>query len=183
MPCPRTQQANLPACSPQPPINAERQAGSYRYHFLKSFGMTRLGANEPHVYRLRSGRSNHYAIASVEFLSLNPRLYISYFLSSLPLTPLSESFLLFFFDSCLLFVFFLTRSILKWNVGCVLARNVKLFYFVLHFPVDIVGRLSNNLASTHINLSEFLDTLLSDMIALTPGLSLFYLMADTLVAL
>ena len=27
VPCPRTQQANLPACSPQPPINAERQAG------------------------------------------------------------------------------------------------------------------------------------------------------------
>ena len=27
VPCPRTQQANLPACSQQPPINAERQAG------------------------------------------------------------------------------------------------------------------------------------------------------------
>ena len=26
VPCPRTQQANLPACFPQPPINAERQA-------------------------------------------------------------------------------------------------------------------------------------------------------------
>ena len=25
--CPRTQQAILPSCSPQPPINAERQAG------------------------------------------------------------------------------------------------------------------------------------------------------------
>ena len=27
VPCPRTQQANLPACSPQSPLNAERQAG------------------------------------------------------------------------------------------------------------------------------------------------------------
>ena len=62
MPCPRTQQANLPTCSPQPPVNAEQ--GSYRYHFLKSFGMTRQG-NEPQVYRLRSERSNHHAIASV----------------------------------------------------------------------------------------------------------------------
>ena len=26
VPCPRTQQANLPACSPQPPLNAECQA-------------------------------------------------------------------------------------------------------------------------------------------------------------
>ena len=27
VPCPRTKQANLPACPPQPPLNAERQAG------------------------------------------------------------------------------------------------------------------------------------------------------------
>ena len=27
VPCPRAQQANLPACSPQHPLNAERQAG------------------------------------------------------------------------------------------------------------------------------------------------------------
>ena len=33
MPCPRTQQANLPACSPQPPTNAERQAGKLRIPF------------------------------------------------------------------------------------------------------------------------------------------------------
>ena len=37
--------------------------GSCEYHFLKSFGMTRQG-NKPQVYRLRSRRSNHYAIAS-----------------------------------------------------------------------------------------------------------------------
>ena len=37
MPCPRTQQANLPACSPQPPINAERQAGKLRMPFFKVF--------------------------------------------------------------------------------------------------------------------------------------------------
>ena len=38
--------------------------GSCEYHFLKSFGMTRL-RNEPHVYRLQCGRSNHYTIAPV----------------------------------------------------------------------------------------------------------------------
>ena len=27
VPCSKTQQASLPACAPQPPINAERQAG------------------------------------------------------------------------------------------------------------------------------------------------------------
>ena len=27
VPCPRTRQSNLPACSPHPPLNAERQAG------------------------------------------------------------------------------------------------------------------------------------------------------------
>ena len=37
MPCPRTQQANLPACSPQPPLNAERQAGKLRMPFIKVF--------------------------------------------------------------------------------------------------------------------------------------------------
>ena len=37
MPCPRIQQANLPACSPQPPINAERQAGKLRIPFFKVF--------------------------------------------------------------------------------------------------------------------------------------------------
>ena len=37
---------------------------SYRYHFLKSFvGLDKR--NEPQVHRLRSGRSNHYTIASV----------------------------------------------------------------------------------------------------------------------
>ena len=37
MPCSRTQQANLPACSPQPPLNAERQAGKLRMPFFKVF--------------------------------------------------------------------------------------------------------------------------------------------------
>ena len=37
MPCPRTQQANLPACSLQPPINAERQAGKLWIPFFKVF--------------------------------------------------------------------------------------------------------------------------------------------------
>ena len=35
--CPSTQQANLPACSPQPPLNAERQAGKLRIPFFKVF--------------------------------------------------------------------------------------------------------------------------------------------------
>ena len=37
MPCPRTQQANLPACSPQPPQNAECQAGKLQMSFSKVF--------------------------------------------------------------------------------------------------------------------------------------------------
>ena len=37
MPCPRTQQANLPARSPQPPTNAERQAEKLWIPFLKVF--------------------------------------------------------------------------------------------------------------------------------------------------
>ena len=37
MPCPRTQQANLPVCSPQPPINAERQARKLWIPFYKAF--------------------------------------------------------------------------------------------------------------------------------------------------
>ena len=38
--------------------------GSCEYHFLKSFGMTRL-RNEPQVYRLQCRRSNHCTIAPV----------------------------------------------------------------------------------------------------------------------
>ena len=37
MPCPRTQQANLPDCSPQPPLNAECQAGKLWIPFFKVF--------------------------------------------------------------------------------------------------------------------------------------------------
>ena len=37
MPCPRTQQANLPACCPQLSLNAERQAGKLRMPFFKVF--------------------------------------------------------------------------------------------------------------------------------------------------
>ena len=35
--CPRTQQANLPACFPQSPLNAERQAGKLWISFFKVF--------------------------------------------------------------------------------------------------------------------------------------------------
>ena len=38
--------------------------GSCEYHFLKFFGITRL-RNEPQVYRLQCGRSNHCTIAPV----------------------------------------------------------------------------------------------------------------------
>ena len=37
VPCPRTQQANFPACSPQPPLNAECQAGKLWIPFFKVF--------------------------------------------------------------------------------------------------------------------------------------------------
>ena len=37
VPCPRTRQANLLACSPQPSLNAERQAGKLWIPFLKVF--------------------------------------------------------------------------------------------------------------------------------------------------
>ena len=43
VPRPRTQQANLPACSPQPPLNTEDQAGELWIPFLKHFGMIRQG--------------------------------------------------------------------------------------------------------------------------------------------
>ena len=65
VPCPRTQQASLPACFPHYPFfMLSAKQGSCEYHFLKSFGMTRL-RNEPQVYRLQCGRSNHYTIAPV----------------------------------------------------------------------------------------------------------------------
>ena len=64
VPCPRAQKAKLPACSPQLPINAERQAGKLWIPFLKSFSMTRQG-NEAQVYRLQIGRSNYYTLALV----------------------------------------------------------------------------------------------------------------------
>ena len=43
--------------------------GSCEYHFLKSFSMTRLW-NEPQVYRLQCGRSNHCTIAPVKRLTV-----------------------------------------------------------------------------------------------------------------
>ena len=48
--------------------------GSCEYHFLKSFGMTRL-RNEPQVYQLQCGRSNHCTIAPVtDIVSYNCQL-------------------------------------------------------------------------------------------------------------
>ena len=65
MPCPRTQQASLPACFPHYPLYMlSAKQGSCEYHFLESFNMTRL-RNETHVYRQQCGRSNHCTIASV----------------------------------------------------------------------------------------------------------------------
>ena len=59
MPCPRTQQANLPACSPQPPLNAERQAEKLWIPFFKVFRYDSARGLKP--------RSTDYAIASVIF--------------------------------------------------------------------------------------------------------------------
>ena len=41
VPCPRKQQVNLPACSPQPSLKEECQAGKLWIPFFKSFVMTR----------------------------------------------------------------------------------------------------------------------------------------------
>ena len=54
---------NLPACSQQPPLNAERQAKKLWIPFLKLFWYESTRGIEAQVYRLRSERSNHYAIA------------------------------------------------------------------------------------------------------------------------
>ena len=61
MTCPRTQQANLPACSPQRPLHAERQAGKLWIPFFKVFWYDSTREMNP-----RSGRSNHNTIASVQ---------------------------------------------------------------------------------------------------------------------
>ena len=47
MPCPRTQQTDLPACSPHCSFVLCAKQGSCEYHFFKSFGMTRLGKMNP----------------------------------------------------------------------------------------------------------------------------------------
>ena len=68
-PCPRTQQANLPACSPQPPINAERQAGKLWIPFFKVFCYDSTRGMNPRstdceadaLTTTPSRRSNHYA--------------------------------------------------------------------------------------------------------------------------
>ena len=43
--CPRTQQANLPACSPRYPylLSAKLKSSEYSTIFFKCFGMTRFG--------------------------------------------------------------------------------------------------------------------------------------------
>ena len=57
--------------------------GSCEYYFLKSFGKTRL-RNEPQVYRLQRGRSNHCTIAPVityfAWAYCSELLYASFFL-------------------------------------------------------------------------------------------------------
>lgn len=46
------------------PINAERQAGTNKYHILTSFGMTQSGI-EPATFRSPGERSNHYTTQAV----------------------------------------------------------------------------------------------------------------------
>ena len=59
VPCPRTQRASLPACSPHYLVCAERRAGKLRTPSL----VDSTRKNELQVYRLRSGRFNYFAIA------------------------------------------------------------------------------------------------------------------------
>ena len=83
MPCPRTQQASLPAYFPHYPFYMlSAKQGICEYHFLKSFGMTRL-RNEPQVYRLQcvdaltttpSRRSNKWSRVYIyNYVALPPR--------------------------------------------------------------------------------------------------------------
>ena len=73
MPCPRTQHANLPACSPQPSLNAERQAGKLRMPFLKVIWYDSTRGMNPRSTDCEAGAltttpslyafANHYASA------------------------------------------------------------------------------------------------------------------------
>ena len=71
MPCPRTQQANLPACSPQPPLNAERQAGKLWIPFFKVFWYDSTREMNPRSTDCEADALTTYAIASVKFNQLN----------------------------------------------------------------------------------------------------------------
>ena len=61
MPFPTAQQANLPACSPHYPINAERQAGKAVNTNFKVIGLTRLGI-KPESTAQETGALYHSAI-------------------------------------------------------------------------------------------------------------------------
>ena len=68
MSCFRTQQVCLLVYFPHHLFLLSANQGSCEYDFLKSFRMTRLGNDKSQVCRLRNGRSNYYAIASVSSL-------------------------------------------------------------------------------------------------------------------
>ena len=87
--------------------------------------------------------------------------------------------LLFLYTSCLLFTLDSLR-ILQWNAG--VSESGALNFSTLFYLILLTLFVSRNLALIYLPLSGFLDSLLSDLIASTPGLVFFLLMPHTLAA-
>ena len=107
------------------------------------------------------------------FKLLIPLLPTSYLL-----TTASCSWL-FLYTFCFLFSLDSLR-VLQWNAGGLRARSTKLLHLFRLIPLTLF--VSRNPTLIYLSLSRFLDSLLCDLIAPTPGLVFFLLMPRTLAA-
>ena len=115
----------------------------------------------------------HYYCPILAFKHLIPLPLTSYFL-----TTASCSWL-FLYTSCFLFPPDSLR-VLQWNAGGLRVRSTELLRFILSHPVDLICIHESILI--HPPLSGFLDFLLCDLIAPTPGREFFLLMSHTLAS-
>ena len=85
---------------------------------------------------------------------------------------------------CLMLLFPLplpnSLRVLQWGAGGLQARSTELLHFISSHPVDLF--VSRNPTLIYLPLSESLDSLLCDPMALTPNLVFFLLMSQTLAA-
>ena len=148
MPCPRTQQANLPACSPQPPLNAERQAGKLRMPFFKGFWYDSTRGMNPRSTNCEAGAltttpSHRLFFKRFRFHTYRFRFHrFRFHQQKTKKLPLTIFFNFCGFVACLLLHFIILKKQKPSFTAITLPTSLKLI--VLNYSVFVFRRYQNS---------------------------------------